>query len=231
MLLQNLVPGEEQAVLFASWTLTIEVLFYLSVPLAAGLVRRVRTGAVPASTLAAGIVGVWLASTAFTAAAGIVQPTHLRLGLWLRFVFPATVGMFCPGLIVAVAVAHERHSAQPFSWWRSIGARRGRWLATAVLLALVGCLLETRTNSVAYDLQRIPFALASGIAVAVAAVTPGRRTRPARVMAQLGLVSYGIYLWQAVILQIVMGHNLYRFVPLPHTGGPASSCTSASCCW
>lgn len=217
-LLHNLVPGEEQAILFASWTLTIEVLYYAAVPIAARAVRRMREGPIPGRTIVAGVIAVWVASTLFTGTAGLVQPHHIKIGLWLRFVFPATVAMFCPGLIVAVAAAEDRHGSGPWRWWSSMRARPRPWLAAAIVLALVACVLETRTNSVVYDLQRVPFALASGIAVAVAAARPERRTVPARVLARVGLVSYGIYLWQAVILQIIMGRNLYHLVPWPHTG-------------
>ncbi|HZT64602.1 MAG TPA: acyltransferase [Acidimicrobiales bacterium] len=216
-LLHNLVPGEEQAVLFASWTLTIEALFYLVVPIAARAVRRVHPGPIGLAPLTGGVLALWAGSLVLTAMADVVQPTHIKVGLWLRFLLPSTLCMFCPGLLVSVAALH-REDGRVGRVWRSLRDRPLAWLALAGVFGLMGCLLETRTwSSFIYDAERIPFAVASGIVVALAVAQPERRSLPFRIGAALGLVSYGIYLWQAVILQIVFPKRLW-LAPLARTG-------------
>lgn len=218
LLLQNIVPEEEQAIVFVSWTLAIEVLFYLAVPVVAAIVRKLWAGPISAGRLAIGVVATWVASLVWTAAADAVEPTHIKIGLWLRFVLPATWCMFCPGLLVAVIVL-VRDTERVRGWWNSLRAHPWAWIGAAAILALAACVLETRqTDALVYDGERIPFALASGILVALAVALPERHTRFFRLAAGFGLISYGIYLWQGVILGIIEKHHLYNLVPWPRPG-------------
>src|SRR5579864_6332050 len=102
-LLHNLVPGQQQAILFAAWTLTLEMLFYIAMPAVAWAIRRVHPAALTARQVAVGILSVWAVSIMWTFAVGhVADPTY---NVWLRWVFPSMLSMFCPGLLVALAVA------------------------------------------------------------------------------------------------------------------------------
>ena len=55
-LLQSYVPGEIDALLVVAWSLCIELAFYVFVPIAAALVRRVRSAGIDINALAAGVL-------------------------------------------------------------------------------------------------------------------------------------------------------------------------------
>lgn len=211
-LLHNLVPGEQQAVFFASWTLTLEVLFYASVPIGAWLVRRWRRGPIAPGVLMAGVLAAWAASVAFVALAPLVS--HGSTTLWLRILFPSMLSMFCPGILVAIAVHQHRVGAAP-RWFTLIARRRRASIAVLAALAVAGALGATAVSLLVYDASRQLFALASGIALVLALTRPslGRR---AAVLTWLGMVSYGIYLWQGVIIYVLERHEL--LIPMHHTG-------------
>jgi peptidoglycan/LPS O-acetylase OafA/YrhL len=217
-MLHNLVPGEQAAVFSVAWTLTLEVLFYVAVPLLALGVRRLRN--ISPERLAALIVVSWLASVAFTAAAGLHAPD--RTGLWLRGSFPAMWQMFCPGLLLAVA-PHLRAPA-----WRKWVVVPDRRVVVAVLVTtlaagvLLGSIAPRRWGVEAYvlltDASRPLFAIGFGIVLAAAIRAHPWFQRRGRFALRLGLVSYGIYLLHAVLLDLFQSDRLDALVPLPHGG-------------
>jgi peptidoglycan/LPS O-acetylase OafA/YrhL len=220
-LLHNLVPREQQSIFFASWTLTLEVLFYMFVPLAASLVRRLVHAPISSRALALGIGALWAASAGLLLIGDEVEKSHAVIGLWLRLVFPSMLGSFCPGMLIAVAIAAQRRG-QPWRWWTALIEHQATAWAVAASLAAVGCVLYTRIDQVElYDLSRWVFAVASGIVVGIAAGRGAWRGRLARVLAWLGLISYGIYLYQAVILQVLDKHGLHTVVPFVRAGDAA----------
>lgn len=211
-LLHNLVPGEEQAIFFGSWTLTLEVLFYAAVPMVALFVRRRWPHPLSLRSLTAGVLAIWVGSAAFVA----VVPSIATGGqqLWLRVLFPSMLSMFCPGLLVALAVQARRSGATP-RWFRLISEHR-RWSLVAVaVLAVGGALGATVVPIRVYDASRQLFAVASGIALVLAVTRPPLRAG-GRLLGWLGLISYGIYLWQGVVMYVLERHP--SAIPLPHTG-------------
>jgi peptidoglycan/LPS O-acetylase OafA/YrhL len=127
------------------------------------------------------------------------------------------LSMFCPGLLVALAVIASRSGATP-RWFQLI-ARHRRWsLLAAVVLAIGGALGATVVPIRLYDGSRQLFAVASGI-VLVLAVTRAPLRVGGRLLGWLGLISYGIYLWQGVIMYVLARHE--GAIPLHHTGAVA----------
>ena len=118
VLLQNLVPGREQAMLTVAWTLSIEVIFYIAVPLLALAVRRWRPQ-VTAEWLAAAVLASWAASIAFTVGADFLVAVTSIEGPWSRSLFPAVWQMFCPGLLVAIGPAPDLTRVAAGGWWTS----------------------------------------------------------------------------------------------------------------
>jgi peptidoglycan/LPS O-acetylase OafA/YrhL len=238
LLLQNLVPGEQAQVVGVAWTLTLELLFYALVPLSAWVVYRAgRRRAVTPARLATVVAGLWLMSIVWTMAAAYVDSQEYRF--WLRGVLPSMLGMFCPGILLAIA-EHSLDGSRWRRWLQDLPTRP--WapvVAGALLAAAFAVSAGVRSPGVnlswytgvpnprhpgvlfyfGYDGARVLFALGYGIVLARALrMRPwgGRLQTP---LVEVGLVSYGIYLihavWLTAFLTTEWGHDL---VPLPHGG-------------
>jgi peptidoglycan/LPS O-acetylase OafA/YrhL len=209
-LLNNLVPGREEALLAPAWTLTLEVLFYASIPLLALAVRGCHRGGLSAERLAAIVLASWLASIAFAALADL--PGDGQTGLWLRFLFPGMWQAFCPGILLAIA-PHLGHGR----WRRWLVEFPAKRVATAVAVAalagaaLLSSIAPLRFGIVPYqllsDASRPLFSVGYGLIVAAAL-----RARPwaegRRWVLELGLASYGLYLLHPVIESFMLAHGL-----------------------
>lgn len=211
-LLHNLVPGWQQAVYFASWTLTLEVLFYAAVAVGAWALRRLRPQPFSARDLTAGVLALWASSVAFVAVAP--QVTDGRDELWLRILFPSMVSMFCPGLLVAVATAAGRDGWRP-GWYRWIVTHRRASTGLALSLAVAGAYGATARSLLVYDASRQLFAVASGVVIVLATTRPPIR-RGGALLSWLGEISYGIYLWQGAVIYVLLRHE--SWIPLRRTG-------------
>lgn len=218
-LLQNAWPGEEQAIMFASWTLSIELLFYILVPIVASEIRRFRPGPMSARTLAIGIATIWMASILWTVAADHVHnPTN---GVWLRIVIPSMLSMFAPGVLVGLAVAvwkQRGRPPRPVDW---LVSHRIVMVALALALIVVGALGSTAASLTRYDFSRQAYAVASGLIVLLAIVLPEPRGAFGSYLGWFGYISYGIYLWQAVLVGIIEHRGIKGAAPLVETGGRA----------
>ena len=184
LLLNNLVPGRQQALFPAAWTLTLEALFYALLPALAyalaARARRPRSRPLTSERLAGLILGSWALSVAFTALADLLGDG--QVGLWLRGSLPAMWQMFCPGLLLAVAphlrAGRLRHVLV------ELPGRRGRCAALALVAlcpaAVLGAAAPLRFGVVAYqllvDVSRPLFAIGYGLIVGAghrgAAVAP-----------------------------------------------------------
>lgn len=226
-LLQDLVPGRAEAIIAVAWTLTLEILFYATVPVLAHLVRIRRPGPIPASTLATWILASWIASGAFLFAGGLVTGTN---GVWLRQLLPAMWGMFCPGLLLVLASMPLDGSRWRF-WLVDLPSNRAAAWTFAAASLLAGAVLASvaklewgeRTASLVYSSSRPLFALGFGIVVYRALRAPALHERFGAWLLQLGLISYGIYLLHAVIVYCLLTPSGTRFIPLHHGGAVAGA--------
>ena len=133
------------------------------------------------------------------------------------------LGMFCPGILIAIAECAPSGSRWP-RWFLDLSARR--WalpLAAGCLAAAgaisVGVLPAGRIPDLGYylvaTLARPLFAVGYGIVLvrAIRARPWGGRLGPA--LAEFGLVSYGIYLIHAVIVHALLDTTWGRgLIPL-----------------
>jgi peptidoglycan/LPS O-acetylase OafA/YrhL len=188
-----------------SWTLAIELAFYLFVPCWAWLMsRRPRTERAQLRTEVVGLLALWAASTLANLALlglDVEGSTFSQLGMWL----PLRIGDFIPGMLLAVASAWITHRGLRLPTWVTGAAFP---LACAAGALVVFWAMSTRLGLPVFPTYTANQAFAVRVAhtaFAVLVVTPvvfARQERGvvARTLANpvavwLGLVSYGIYVW------------------------------------
>lgn len=228
MLLHNLVPGSQSAVIGAAWTLSIEVLFYLSIPILAGLVRLF-AGRRPLDPemLARLCVGAGVVSLAWMGMGEMASATSGSLSLYLRVLIFGIWWAFVPGLLLVL----ERMAEQPgpiLGLVRRIRTDRDmvrRCLVALAPFGIFGLFAQeewgARTFLFTHDMTRLIWTLGFAVVVIHWADRSSPESRVPRVAYWTGALSYGIYLWHAAILYAVEETGLDRFVPLPHGGfGP-----------
>jgi peptidoglycan/LPS O-acetylase OafA/YrhL len=207
--------------LWQSWTLVVEVSFYLFLPLYAAVLARLARGRSGPRVEWIGIVGlavVGIAATAWGAFRG--GP------LWLQ-ILPAYFTPFAVGMGAAVARQFSVPLPRP---GRSYAAGVAAWVAVVVVNIAA-------PRSAGYDLVRfLGFTIAAGGLVVpltnpnvlgrVASVT---RSRP---MVALGRISYSIYLWHFGWIVFVTSHwfgphSSFTFAKTTAVAVPLTLLTSA----
>jgi acetyltransferase len=214
LLLQDFVPGQFQGLLKVAWTLENELFFYALVPLAALLVARRFPAGIRPGRLAGMVLALWAASAVVTLAADQL-PAFTDGAAVARYTFPAVVGLFCPGILVAIARTRAAGEAGgglgalPRLW-----SRPRRWAPVVLgtlVLALVTWQAEVslgRGHVVLLDQHWQVFAAGFGLLLG-GVLAGGRHVEAAsRPLAVFGTVSYGIYLWHTVVIHGVSVGNL-----------------------
>jgi peptidoglycan/LPS O-acetylase OafA/YrhL len=202
VLLQGLVPGETFGWIDLSWTLSVEVLFYLFVPLAAVAWSRWRAGSVGhAGHVPVALAGLWVVSAGLGLAVATVggeAPAALLVTRGL----PGCLALFVPGMFVASL--QETGLLQ-----RAVGTRSRSWgllAAAAASLLAAGFLHGTGTGAAGYVARNLLAGLGFGMVLA-AVIGLRAAGRPARawlrVAAAVGAVSYSIYLWHWLVGQLL----------------------------
>lgn len=192
--------GTREAGIAISWTLVVEVSFYVFAPIWARVARMM--------TAHAELVGLG----ALTAA-----------GLFVRFwashhqVYPAVnvllpnLAALAPGMMIAVVAARQHATSTTATTGQGSRVRVGWWWCAAALLFVVmirlayGYLLApaiSEPTPLAWHLVLAPMIAVLLVTPVIAAGTASRLTAVFRlpVVAWIGTVSYGSYLWHHVIM-------------------------------
>jgi peptidoglycan/LPS O-acetylase OafA/YrhL len=209
LLLQSVWPhaGEATALFPVAWTLGTEIAFYLFVPLAAAILRALhpspwRPGRLALLVMAAGAATVaweYFVRRHFGGSTDLwAQIADNGLQIWLA--------AFCPGMVVALAALGSQESPawRGFKWlmarpWLCFLLAAGLWL-TAYAIQHYGSLALIAVSRPVYY-------IACGLILGCCVAAGGWITRPVRFLAPLGLVSYGIYLWHAIVIKLIYRHT------------------------
>ncbi|MEV4529075.1 acyltransferase [Streptosporangium sp. NPDC049304] len=219
LLVQNYVPepwwaGASPPGLGQMWSLSVEMTFYLALPLLAVALRALaRRGADPvarAKLLLTGICALALVSPLWAIFSHV--PAHRpELGLWL----PRSMLYFAAGMALAVVSFWAHAETDPDAPVRRLtrGVRES-WVTCWIIAAFVyavaaspiagGRLFEIQdlwTDIFEMTLYTVfVLALLSPVALQTPEPSPLRSLLGNRVMRYLGRISYGVFLWQFVVI-------------------------------
>lgn len=202
---QNTSPSSVMKIDPPMWSLACEIGFYALLPAIGWLAIRLRTrrraqALIPLALLGAGIAfNLWLATAD-------VEPMLTKS---LAAMFP----YFALGMLAAIAL----HGRTPSTTTRRVAMVAGVLLVAAdsfVARALPAGLDGAPVFSIVRD-----FAAGAGCAAIVGAVASGPpgRVLGSRVLAGIGTISYGVYLWHVPVLLALRGHGLLPLDPLRGT--------------
>jgi peptidoglycan/LPS O-acetylase OafA/YrhL len=211
-------PGWAVGGLPQAWTLNVEIVFYALLPVWGGLMRRMAARSV-AHKLRQEIVGCavlvlvsFLYKVIVTSTGAIGGPEGVPFQLnTLTFLDDFAIGM----ALGAVSAAFEGRRDQPGAI-RLLDRRPELAWGFALALVLITSLLVGFFGEVAENIQGAPYVERHYLlaAIGVALLLPAmfgdpsgggavRRVLRNRVLAYLGMISYGLYLWHfAVLVQL-----------------------------
>ncbi|HEU5064242.1 MAG TPA: acyltransferase [Solirubrobacterales bacterium] len=192
-----------------SWTLTTEMSFYILLPFYAALTARLARGREQRKWVQVEL-GILVALACLSVFLNM-SPASLRDEPWFRFTFAGHFFWIALGLAMAVlSVVYQQRSELPqplrliaqrpgLSWAAAVGV----YLVTVVALDPVPFIVADDTTPQFLATHLAHGLLATLIMVPVVFGDPNA-TLPRRVLANpviawIGLVSYGLYLWQVTI--------------------------------
>lgn len=219
-LMQNLVPDQAGAVLAVAWSLGIEALFYICVPIAAIVALRRSGGRLTPGAVGLGLLGLWAFSAVWDGIFYSLGPVH-SLSV-AHFGLPAYLCAFCPGMLIVVAETRTARSlGGVWAWYRWLAARPAL-VAVAMAVVWIPALPRVSTSlpvpePLAANLYFLCGSVGAGLALMLMLHPPTWFVRATRPLAALGVVSYGVYLWHIVVIEAI-GLHAHRVVRM---GWPA----------
>jgi peptidoglycan/LPS O-acetylase OafA/YrhL len=193
-----------------AWSLCVEVLFYVSLPVYAAVVgRRATLSVVPERVEWAGIGALYLGGLVVRALLELTSPVPWRV--WHGFL-PVWFDLFAAGFGLAVLSARWTRAGGVPARLRGPRLAAGCWAGAVVVYVVLARgiglgrdpLYERGTGqALAEEILWGLFALL--LVLPAVAGTP--RLLALRPVALLGLVSYGIYLWHQLAVETVLAHS------------------------
>jgi peptidoglycan/LPS O-acetylase OafA/YrhL len=193
-----------------AWTLCVEVSFYAFLPLWALVMHKLRIGA--RQELVA-LALLWLASFGYLLwALGQISPNSVLSGPYLQ-PLPNFLDQFAVGMALAVlSVRLEQSERTPrlvellrrHDWLPWIGAVVAFWVVST-RIGYTGTRFESATRRMFVGRHELYTVVALCVLLPALFATPGRgvagRVLGSRVLTFLGLISYGIYLYQLAVVR------------------------------
>lgn len=192
--------------LLQSWTLTVEVTFYIVLPLFAALTATIARRLDIRRWMRVELILIAVLAVTSLVLAG---PLSLRDHYWFNYTFAAHFDWLGLGLAMAVlsAIYGRREEDLP-AWLRYLASRAGLCWAAAIAIYAVTVVAFPVVPFTVADISNTQFlalhlaqcAIAALLLIPVAFGNPNLGL-PRRILAHplllwLGLVSYGFYLWQ-----------------------------------
>jgi peptidoglycan/LPS O-acetylase OafA/YrhL len=200
---QNLSPGTVMKLNPPMWTLAIEVSFYMVLPAIGWLALRLKPSRrsqalIPLALIAVGIVYNWS-----IAGQGLSMTFSKTLAAMLPY--------FALGMLAAL-VAHRR----------TIDMRTKRTLITVgVLLVVTDAITKAAAPAHGLDLtmlfsimRDLPSAVGFALIVGALSIAPRSAVIGGPVLAGLGTISYGFYLWHVPVLMVMRGYGVLPLDPV-----------------
>lgn len=204
LFIHNLYHGTHGSINGPSWSVALEMQFYLAMLLAAPWLAR--TGALRVLLYGILVAAGWRFATTLVLVPGSTVPV-------LQFIYstqlPGVLDEFALGIALALVV----HRGGPMAAWLVAGwGRCLAWLALALVLLTVAIKLDQRYIYWDHAAMVIGWRLllSSGFAALLAAAMtfPPAGSRLLAPLRYLGDISYGLYLWHMLVLVAMTGAGL-----------------------
>ena len=208
-----------------AWTLDVEIAFYLSLPLYAWLLgRRSRQPRAQLRVELLAVAGLFVVGKVVHR---IMIPTgdgpQDGWGVWL----PVWWDLFALGMVLAIVSAWYVQQGRNPTWANVPGFATGCWAVAAFFYWIASKhaglpIAPVFDPTVAQDMGRHLYYGLFGLFLVLPAVfgDPKRGwVRPllaSRPMAFLGLISYGLYLWHAAVIELVVDHSGWALFDAPY---------------
>lgn len=218
-LVQNYDPDTFYTGIGPAWSLAVEVVFYLTLPLlvlAAGACASrasTRRGRRLAALVPAVILFLLGLSGELVTAFLFSGPAPSWNGDWhsvLDRSFWSQADLFTFGLVVAVlSVDYEDGLLRLPSWWR-----RAASIGVVVALLLAGSARLAGNGHLSYYTYEMLAALACGILLTIIVLPAGTRARPgaslleSTLLVRIGIISYSLFLWHDPLVRWLRHHGL-----------------------
>jgi peptidoglycan/LPS O-acetylase OafA/YrhL len=200
---QNFSPASVMKLNPPMWSLAVEMMFYALLPVLGWLAlrlpaRRPTQALVPLGLLALGLLYNWAIS-----------------GRGLGMTFSKTLVAMLPYFALGMLAALVLHG-------RAIGMRRKRALVAAgAVLVAADAVVKAAVPAAGVDahtlflvIRDLPSAAGFALIVGALACAPRGRVVGGRLLAGMGTISYGFYLWHVPVLMVLRGHGLLPLSPV-----------------
>jgi peptidoglycan/LPS O-acetylase OafA/YrhL len=218
-----------------AWTLCVEATFYLALPFYALAMRRLgrglgRTGRLRLELAVLGVLSsACLAMRIVVIGSGPSVLPYTLLGLF---------DWFAVGMALALVSVWASARASAPGWLAALGRRpEACWVGAGAVFVLLSVLVPAPAGGIPYgelDFHAInvlspivAMLLLIPAIVATGGGGPVRGLLGSALLGWLGLVSYGIYLWQAELLGWIAGRGVSGFLPLLALGAAATVVAAA----
>ncbi|MGU3432753.1 acyltransferase family protein [Actinomycetes bacterium M1A6_2h] len=220
LMIHTLFPATIKTGLGVSWSLTVELLFYLVLPAIAFLAYRLRSTRIPTTviTLAPAAFVLFLGLGGKAVVATISNPISANERFYLEWgsswtavlarSFFAHADLFAFGMVAAALVALFQESA--------LAPRHEFWVRWGGVVAGIAAIMVLRGTIV----ENTAYAALAGAVIFFVATPSGAPGAAARVLdllpfRYLGEVSYSMYLWHVPVISMLVRHGFVFPATLP----------------
>ena len=200
---QNLSPGTVMKLNPPMWTIAVEMSFYAVLPAIGWLALRLRPrrrsqALIPLALIAVGVLYNWSIA-----------------GQGLSMTFSKTLAAMLPYFALGMLAALIAHG-------RTIDMRMKRTLiAAGVLLVLTDAATKAAAPANGMDMtmlfsimRDVPSAVGFALIVGALSIAPRSAVLGGRMLAGLGTISYGFYLWHVPVLMVMRGYGVLPLDPV-----------------